>query len=125
MKARADVFRAKATLLQEYVDKVDGDDAAIKADLEKYKTHRDVFGANAHECESMYIKSVEQIEANELNDLVQKINDHEKAFKEREVLYSDYYELSHAPSEGLDKFRNELLMHLASSIVVKDHKIRY
>ena len=34
-------------------------------------------------------------------------------------------ELSGVPNEAIDRFRNDLLRHLAGNIVVKEHKIRY
>lgn len=62
---------------------------------------------------------------NEMQALLGKMNEHEAAFKQRAELYSDYLVLTGDPEDALDKFRNDLLKHLAGSIVVKDHKVRY
>jgi hypothetical protein len=51
------------------------------------------------------------------------MNQHDQAFSQRNALYADY--LSPETRMEMDNFRQDLLKHLAGSIVVKDHRIRY
>ena len=73
---------------------------------------------------SVFKNRIDEIREGALKDLLDKINEHEKAFKERAALYNEYMNVEES-GEALDKFRTDLLKHLAGSIVVKEHKIRY
>ena len=55
--------------------------------------------------------------------LMDDIHAHEQAFNERSAIYADYFN-EDTPLE-VNTFQNELLRHLAGSIVVKDHRRRY
>ena len=59
-----------------------------------------------------------------MQKLMGDINDHDRTNDERRELYKDYY--GEDKSElGTENFRTELLKHLAGSIVIKEHRIRY
>jgi len=75
--------------------------------------------------ESVYSQSVQALHDGDLKDLLEKINDHSKVFGERAALYDNYLKLNGEPSEALDKFRTELLQHLAGTIVIGEHRMRY
>jgi hypothetical protein len=49
--------------------------------------------------------------------------DYQKAYNEKDRIYHHY--MSHQGSEALDTLRSDLLEHLAGSIVVKEHRLRY
>lgn len=51
------------------------------------------------------------------------MNEHDQAFNERSALYSDY--ISQNTTLSMNNFRIDLLKHLAGSIVVKEHRLRY
>ena len=55
--------------------------------------------------------------------LLDHINHYDQAFSERNALYSDY--MSAETRMEMDNFRQDLLKHLAGSIVVRDHRVRY
>jgi len=55
--------------------------------------------------------------------LLDHINQHDQAFNERKVLYSDY--MSAETRMEMDNFRQDLLKHLAGTIVIKNHRVRY
>lgn len=55
--------------------------------------------------------------------LLDHMNQHDQAFSQRNALYADY--LSPETRMEMDNFRQDLLKHLAGSIVVKDHRVRY
>lgn len=55
--------------------------------------------------------------------MMEDFTEYEKAYNERERIYHSY--MSSETSESLDNFRVELLQHLAGSIVIKEHRLRY
>ena len=55
--------------------------------------------------------------------LLDLMNHYDQAFSERNALYSDY--MSAETRMEMDNFRQDLLKHLAGSIVVRDHRVRY
>ena len=55
--------------------------------------------------------------------LFRNMNEHDQAFNERSALYSDY--ISQNTTLSMNNFRIDLLKHLAGSIVVKEHRLRY
>lgn len=128
LKSRASIFEAKVTMLEEHLDKVDCEDLVMQNDLIKFKKLAETFGKAAHRSgseESVYCQSVNQIREGEMQALLGNINDLGQNLSTKADLYANYYALDGSPSEALDKFRFDLLKHLAGSIVVKEHKIRY
>lgn len=59
-----------------------------------------------------------------MKQLLDDINDHENAQEERKNMYADYYKKDE-DGLGTENFRVSLLKHLAGSIVIKEHRIRY
>jgi hypothetical protein len=55
--------------------------------------------------------------------LLDHMNHYDQAFSERNALYSDY--MSAETRMEMDNFRQDLLKHLAGSIVIRDHRVRY
>ena len=128
LKSRASIFEAKATMLEEYLDKVDCEDLVYQHDLIQMKNLAETFGKAAHRTgdeESVFCQSVNQVRDGDMQALLGNMNDLSQALCTKTDLYTNYLDLDGSPSEALDKFRHDLLKHLASAIVVKEHKIRY
>ena len=62
-----------------------------------------------------------------MKTLLDNISEHERNQDERTKLYADYYEPTAevTNADQAEVFRANLLKHLAGSIVVKEHRIRY
>lgn len=58
-----------------------------------------------------------------MNVLMTNMDEHRRAYNEKGRLYHMYF--ASDSSDSMDEFRFGLLKHLAGSIVVKDHRIRY
>jgi len=128
LNARASIFDAKIKVAEEYSEKVDNEDYALVEDVIRFKKCKEMFANAAHRTEtseSVYTQSVQQLFDGDLKDLLEKIDAHQKTFGERATLYDDYLKVNGEPSEALDKFRTELLQHLAGTIVVGEHRVRY
>ena len=121
---------ARVQLLEEFVDKVGKTDTAAKAELRETRTERDAY-ANAYngDCSSVtgdtkiFKEQVDDLRSGELASLFRNMNEHDQAFNERSALYSDY--ISQNTTLSMNNFRVDLLKHLAGSIVVKEHRLRY
>ena len=121
---------ARVQLLEEFVDKVGKTDSAAKAELRETRTERDAY-ANAYngDCSSVtgdtkiFKEQVDDLRSGELASLFRNMNEHDQAFNERSALYSDY--ISQNTTLSMNNFRVDLLKHLAGSIVVKEHRLRY
>ena len=59
-----------------------------------------------------------------MKKLLDDINDHDRANSERKNIYADYYK-DEDLELGTANFRVDLLKHLAGSIVIKEHRVRY
>ena len=70
-----------------------------------------------------YVGSLGQIVNSQVKDLLTSFTEHEKLFNERTRIYHHY--MKDQQSEVLDQFRTDVLQHLAGSIVIKEHRIRY
>ena len=121
---------ARVQLLEEFVDKVGKTDTAAKAELRETRTERDAY-ANTYngDCSSVtgdakiFKEQVDDLRSGELASLFRNMNEHDQAFNERSALYSDY--ISQNTTLSMNNFRIDLLKHLAGSIVVKEHRLRY
>lgn len=121
---------ARVQLLEEFVDKVGKTDSAAKAELRETRTERDAY-ANAYngDCSSVtgdakiFKEQVDDLRSGEMASLFRNMNEHDQAFNERSALYSDY--ISQNTTLSMNNFRIDLLKHLAGSIVVKEHRLRY
>ena len=71
----------------------------------------------------IYLATLKQIKEGSFKDLLNSFKEYEKAFEEKERVY--YYFAKDSTSEYMDTFRNNLLQHLAGSIIVKEHRLRY
>jgi len=58
-----------------------------------------------------------------VKDIHTTFSDYERLFNERSRVYHHY--MKDQESEYLDTFRSDLLQHLAGSIIVKEHRLRY
>ena len=131
---RAEVAKAKINVLEELLEKVSRDDPAVIHDLQEQRdlleAYASSFDGDSSEFSGdakVFYKSVEETTRGDLTALLDHINSHDQAFQERANIYSDYIHEDAAKSQvGLpDNFRLDLLKHLAGSIVVKEHRIRY
>lgn len=98
--------------------------------MRETRTERDAY-ANAYngDCSSVtgdakiFKEQVDDLRSGELASLFRNMNEHDQAFNERSALYSDY--ISQNTTLSMNNFRIDLLKHLAGSIVVKEHRLRY
>lgn len=121
---------AKVAILEEFTGKVLKDDAATKVELRESKIARDAFAqAYGADCSQVtgdakiFKEQVDALRTGEIAALLDNINYHDQVFTQRRELYSDY--VSADTREQMDNFRIDLLKHLAGSIVVKEHRLRY
>lgn len=59
----------------------------------------------------------------EYRKMVNDFTEYEKAYNERQRIYHGFTRES--TNEAVDTFKEELLQHLAGSIIVKEHRQRY
>ena len=120
---------ANLVLLQtSYVENVESD-AAAQDDLATFTSKYQALSAKASQSESSS-SSDSKILDSQLGDALNDINSSKKTFEDfnqasvqRNDVFQNY--LSNTDSEYLDTFKNELLHHLALSIVVKESRQRY
>jgi len=67
--------------------------------------------------------AVQELFGGRMNVLMTRMNEHRKLYAEKGRLYHMYFDQN--SSDSLDEFRFALLKHLAGSIIVKNHRIRY
>lgn len=70
-----------------------------------------------------YAQALAQIEGSSMKELLIALTEHQKAFNEKKRVYLHF--MNEQTSEYLDTFRAELLQHLAGSLVIKEHRLRY
>lgn len=129
--ARAHALTAKVHILEELLDKVDhASDSAARHELRKLTSAKDSFvasyGADISQISGdakVLKESIDQTRNGDMAVLLDHMNQHDQAFSQRNALYADY--LSPETRMEMDNFRQDLLKHLAGSIVVKDHRVRY
>lgn len=91
--------------------------------------HRDRYLASFNRYEvndpeyEVYINTLGEIVNTKIRKILEDFNDYEKIHNERERIYHHY--MTEQKDEALDTFREEILQHLAGSIVVKEHRVRY
>ena len=96
------------------------DDLKATEDLAKQ------FGSAAEDEEAaaaddVYSRQIKEIRSGDLARLISDIESCAASQAERQALYADEVEVE----QGSQGFREELLKHLAGSIVNKDHRLRY
>ena len=126
---KARYYEIKVELREEFVKKVSKNDVAAIDELKALVTLRDQY-QNAYsryqtdDAEyQIYINKLGEIVNRELRKIINDFTEYEKAYNERERVYHSY--MKDQDSESLSQFRNELLQHLAGSIIVKEHRQRY
>lgn len=136
ISVRADIFEAKAHLLDELIDKITRDDVFL-ADRRSARQYADAYSQAAevdgervevHSGEAkLFASQIADLNNGELKNLHGLIVEHSAAFGEREKLYSNYCsgDAVEEREQGEDRFRVMLLAHLAGNVFVKDHRLRY
>lgn len=126
---QAKYFEIKADLRFDYCRKVaKGDQAALNElkDLVNMRDHSQATFAR-YETEEpeyeVYMNTLGEIVNTKIRKMHEDFNEYEKVHSERERIYHHF--MNEQQNEALDTFREELLQHLAGSIVVKEHRIRY
>lgn len=71
--------------------------------------------------DDIYFKQINDLRNGEYKQLMSDIDACQASHEERSALYADY----DSNEDAVDNFRQDLLKHLAGSIIVKEHKIRY
>lgn len=129
MGVQAKYFEIKTDLRFDYSRKVGKGDKASLLDLKDLVNHRDSYHASfsRYECEEpeyeVYMHTLGEIVNTKIRKMHEDFNEYEKVHNERSRIYHHF--MSDQQSEALDTFREELLQHLAGSIVVKEHRTRY
>lgn len=129
---KAKIFALDAKLKSEHINYVAQEDVSFARD--EWKTlenaskvysenfnRRPVSESAQAEFDS-YINSINDSEA-QSSGLVQDFQAFERVHNERKQIYADFQDTS--AETGVDRFRVELLHHLAGSIVVKESRKRY
>ncbi len=126
---QAKYFEIKADIRFEYCRKVAKGDLAAKAELKNLVNHRDRYFASFSRYPveddeyEVYINILGEMVNTKIRNIMDDFTDYEKIHNERERIYHHY--MAEQKSEALDTFREEILQHLAGSIVVKEHRVRY
>lgn len=126
---QARYFEIKVEMREGYVKKVAKNDPAAIDDLQTLVNFRDRYASSYSRFEvddpeyQVYINTLGEIYNTKIRKMMEDFTDYEKAYNERERIYHHY--MSDQPSESLDTFREDLLQHLAGSIIVKEHRVRY
>ena len=134
MGARVEAVQAQLTLQEALVQNVSKDDPAAQQDLEEISVNYDKYKAAYENAKpekegssdsdaKVLMGAVQELFSGRMNVLMTRMNDHRRLHNEKGRLYHMYF--SKDSSDSLDEFRFGLLKHLAGSIVVKDHRIRY
>lgn len=133
MGARVEVLNAQLTLQESLVENVTKDDPAASNDLseiqDNHNKFKDAYENNKPEKEAadsdakVLMGAVQELFGGRMNVLMTRMEEHRKIHAEKGRLYHMYFD-ANAP-DSMDEFRFGLLQHLAGSIVVKDHRIRY
>jgi len=121
------------TLQESLVANVTNDDPAAQQDLseiqDNHNKFKDAYENNKPEKEAadsdakVLMGAVQELFGGRMNVLVTRMDEHRKLHAEKGRMYHMYFERE--SSDSLDEFRFGLLKHLAGSIVVKNHRIRY
>lgn len=127
MQARARVMATKAAIQQAVLDKVaEEETGACRQELAEYEGLARQYGIAAGTDseatgDDIYSKQLQDIMDGDYRKLMEDIDACSQAQAERSQIYA---ELESSDSR-VDTFREDILKHLAGSIVVKEHKIRY
>ncbi len=129
MGVQARYFEIKTDLRFEYCRKVAKQDPTALDELKQLVNHRDRYSASFSRYETeepeyeAYINKLGEIYNTQIRKMIEDFNNFEKTRNERERVYHHY--MADEQSEALDTFREQILQHLAGSIVVKEHRVRY
>lgn len=128
MGVKAKYFEIKVDMRFDCCRKVGKWDKVAEEELKKLVNQRDIYANSFSRYPvedpeyEVYINILGEM-VNKIRKMIEDFNDYEKIQYERDRVY--YHYMAEQPSEALDTFRTELLRHLAGSIVVKDHRVRY
>ena len=126
LMARARLFAAKADIQEAILSRMLTDQGrSIKQECDEFRQAAARFGHAAEgeqeaSSDDVYSSQLQSIFDGDMRQLMSDINDCAAAQAERAALY-DSIEVT---SEDAD-FRADLLKHLAGSLVIKEHRIRY
>ena len=95
---------------------------AAKQSYEKNFARQDVADSAQGEYNE-FVASIKKIAEGQAQGVIELFKLYEEAYSERQKIYSTYSQGT--TTEGMQAFRTELLQHLAGSIVVKEHRLRY
>lgn len=126
---QAKYFEIKSDIRFDYCRKVAKGDKASLAELKTLVNHRDRYLAsfNRYAVEDdeyeVYINILGEMINTKIRSIHDDFNEFEKIHNERARIYHHY--MTEQKTEALDTFKDEILQHLAGSIVVKEHRVRY
>lgn len=116
---------AKVQIQDQILSKVpDNETGTLKEELEEYKNTARQYGIHAEGLDENDDVNYQQLQAiinGEMKTLLSDVDACSSSQAERAAIYAEY----DTGVEAKDSFREDLLKHLAGSIVIKEHKIRY
>lgn len=118
---------AKVQIQDQILSKVpENETGTLQQELEEYKNTARRYGIHAEDVDNsenddVNYQQLQGIINGEMKTLLSDVDACSRSQAERAAIYAEY----DAGVETKDKFREDLLKHLAGSIVIKEHKIRY
>lgn len=132
MGIKSKYFEVKTLLREDYCRKVALNDPVVASELnkmaglkEKYQNAFSEFAESAkNDAEyQSFVNALDSALNSQVKSVLNDFSEYEKAHNEKQRIYHHF--TAGNENEALDSFRNELLQHLAGSIVVKEHRLRY
>ena len=124
LAARAQAMDAKAAVQEAILTKLSGDNVgACEQELAEFKEAAAAFGLASGADAGAFSGQLDEIRNGDMKSLMDDIDACAAVEDERSSVYADYYAADNV--ETGDAFRQNLLKHLAGSIVIKEHKLRY
>ena len=127
LMARARLFSAKAAIQEAIIQRMSDDQVhAVQQELDEFRETARRFGIASESEETassddVYSTQLQQIFDGDMAQLMRDIDACAHSQAERAALYQSSGEIS---VDGAS-FREDLLRHLAGSLVIKEHRIRY
>jgi hypothetical protein len=116
---REDYLRKVAPEDKAYQQELDSM-SSLKEELVNYVAKLQITPSDEY---NAYCNALSELEKEQVKSILNLFSEYEKAYNDRQRFYHHFCRES--DSEALLEFRNDLLHHLAGSIIVKEHRQRY
>jgi|Transcript_10755 hypothetical protein len=127
LTARARLYSAKADIQESILARMSGEQImAAQQELNEFRDAASRYGIaaegddDATSADDVYSSQLQQIFDGEMRKLLSDIESCAKSQSERAAIYEEAGDV-----ENSDSFRQDMLKHLAGSLVIKEHRIRY